>query len=269
MNHPPSQVPGGNGRPWWRGRGWKVVAVMAAGVVLVAAGVVFGLWKNGGSADTAEDSGPPSASPSVPSVEPPRGEATAAAEQATRTVSGLPRGFPRTEAGAVEAGASYLASVAELYRMTSFERWRYTRDAMTDPPSLSRLDEDAEAAVANGSAADCRPELGAYRTVAFTADRAVVDHWMPCLAGPDASRGGDEARARWLMGRMVLRWERDDWRVGELLQGPFDELITPPEPGDPVVPLAERLALLGEDWELYADATDEPLPPAAPPGLPW
>ncbi|UCM87991.1 hypothetical protein [Streptomyces marincola] len=266
MPPPPSPGARGSAPPGPAGRRWKAVALVTGAVALALAVLAFALTRERAPEQAPADHAP-SASPS-PSADPPRGEATAAARGATRRVSGLPRGFARTATGAVEASASYLASIDDLYRMTSFERWRYARDAVVDPPSVTTLDADAAAALADGSAADCRPDLGAYRVVASSPDRAVVDHWMPCLAGPDPALGGTEARARWLMGRAVLKWEGADWRVAELLRGPFDQLVTPADPDQPVVPLAERLALLGAGWELYADATER-LRPAASPDLTW
>ncbi len=259
MPPPPSPGPHGSAQPGRAARRWKAVALVAGVAVLVLAVLAFALAR-----DHAPEAAVPedNAASAPSSVEPPRGEATAAARQATRTVSGLPRGFPRTEAGAVEAGASYVSSIDELYRMTSFERWRYVRDAMVDPPSAARLDEDAEASSMNGAASDCHPQLGAYRVVESTPDEAVVDYWMPCLT---ESAG---VHLRWQMGRIALLWNAGDWRVGELTRGPFGQLVTPADKVNPVTTFAERLALLGEGWELFADAT-ETWPAAPPSGGPW
>ncbi|MDT0342710.1 hypothetical protein [Streptomyces litchfieldiae] len=194
--------------------------------------------------------------------EPPRGDATAAGQRATRSVSGLPRGFPRSEVGAVEAGVSYVASIPEVHRMTSADRWAYTHDAMLDPPSKARLDADAAASPLRSAASDCHPELGAYRVLAASPDQALVDYWMPCLMGTA------DTHMRWQMGRMALRWDADDWRVAEMTRGPFDQLVTPAEQGNPVTTFAERLELLGDGWELFADATDE-WPVGPPAGGVW
>ncbi|MGP4112318.1 hypothetical protein ACTWP5_15565 [Streptomyces sp. 4N509B] len=220
-----------------------------------------------------------------------RGTATAAASLATRSVSGLPRGFPRSRAGAVEAGASFAASVLVVQRMTSADRSAYVRDAMLRPPATTDLDQAASdfrarhRLTATGRLMDgadgadggvsttsrfvsvCHPELGAYRVESFSARRATVDYWMPCLLGAVADGAADaagsgigsgsEVRTRWQMGRAELRWHAGDWRVGELTRGPFDAPVTPPDAGEPATTLRERAALLGEGWHAFADASEE------------
>ncbi|GAA3862202.1 hypothetical protein [Streptomyces sedi] len=200
-----------------------------------------------------------------------RGRATAAATLADREVSGLPRGFPHSREGAVEAGTTFAATTADVQRMSGDDRLAYVRDALLEPPSQRQLDRDAEefrrshslpsaAERADDSAfvSRCHPELGAYRVAEYADSRAVVDFWMPCLQGtPDASDASAGIGTRWQMGRMELRWKDGDWRVGELSRGPFDAPVEPGEPGDPVTDLATRLSLLGHDWRVYADATEE------------
>ncbi|WP_461031622.1 hypothetical protein [Streptomyces mayteni] len=206
-----------------------------------------------------------------------RGGATAAAALATRSVSGLPRGFPHSEEGAVEAGASFASSVFVLHRMSSGDRWAYAQDTMTDPPSKQLLDTEAVAFranhglsesghVVNGDGgivqgtrfvSECHPALGAYRVADSVEDRVEVDFWLPCLLGTvDQDGRAIELRARWQMGRMALRWDDGDWRVDALTRGPFDELVTPPDEGEFVTSLSQRAALLGADWLAFADARE-------------
>ncbi|ARQ69171.1 hypothetical protein [Streptomyces marincola] len=266
MDQQPHRGPEPRGTRSSGGRRWKAVVAAAGGGLLALAVLTFALPGDSGDESAPDGGAAPGARPWP--AEPPRGQATAAAGLATRTVSGLPRGFPRSEAGAVEAGASYASSVDELYRMSSAERWAYAYDARLDPPSAARLDADAARSSATGVGAVCRPELGAYRVVAYTGEEAVVDHWMPCLVGTEGRRGSDARTARWQMGRMALLWEAGDWRVTELARGPFERLVLPAEPDDPATRFAERLALLGEGWELYADATEHP-PTGTSPAASW
>ena len=251
---------------------------MAAGggLLLVVALLTFRPGPGAGADDgTTKPDGGASATRSA--VEMKRGGATGSAALATRSVAGLPRGFPPSEAGAVEAGAAFVASVYDLHRMPAAERWSYVQDAMTDPPPKQRLDTDAVAFRANhrlaetgevldvageavpgvGFTSRCHPELGAYRVEDFGAGQAVVDYWMPCLLGTvDEAGQALHVQTRWQMGRMALRWHRDDWRVDELARGPFDEPVTPPDEGEPATSLSERAAVLGKGWLAFADASE-------------
>ncbi|TDC76478.1 hypothetical protein [Streptomyces hainanensis] len=190
---------------------------------------------------------------------------------------GLPRGFPRSEEGAVEAGASFASSLFALHRMSSGDRRDYVQDAMTNPPSKRRLDTDAVAFrarhgltetghVLNGNGdviegtrflSECHPTLGAYRVEDSTADRFEVDYWMPCLLGTVNQDGrAIHVQTRWQMGRMALNWHDGDWRVDQLTRGPFDEPVTPPDEGTIVTSLSQRAALLGAGWLTFADARE-------------
>ncbi|UED84726.1 hypothetical protein [Streptomyces profundus] len=248
-----------------------VMLVALLGAVLSARFLVGGETpdddeRNGALVDTS--------APSPDEVE--WGEATATGALASRVVSGLPRGFPRSEAGAVEAGTTFAAATSDLLRMAGDDRTAYVRDAMLDPPSVRRLDEDASnfrerhgLSDSGGSSDDerfvseCHPELGAYRVVDYTSERSVVDFWMPCLLGTvDDAGAAVEMATRWEMGRVALEWKGNDWRVEELTAGPFNEPVMPEDAGDPVTELTMRLALLGHDWQLYADANEETPPEA-------
>jgi hypothetical protein len=260
----------------WR-HGWVLAATLGGGVLLLLAALTLVPDAEHEQSDTGRVGQTPAAGPALP-----RGTATAAASRATRSVSGLPRGFPRSRAGAVEAGASFAASVFVVQRMASADRSAYVRDVMLEPPATTDLDQAAvdfrarfrltdtgQLLDADGTVSTtrrfisvCHPELGAYRIESFSAERAAVDYWMPCLLGVvtdgEAGAGGTiEVRTRWQMGRAQLHWNAGDWRVGDLTRGPFDVPITPPDVGDPATTLQERAALLGEGWHAFADASEE------------
>ncbi|MDT0319299.1 hypothetical protein [Streptomyces millisiae] len=279
IDYQPTGRPGGGRRRKprpARRRGWTLAMAAGGGLLLVVALLTFRPGPGAGADDgTTKPGGGASATRSA--VEMKRGGATGSAALATRSVAGLPRGFPSSEAGAVEAGAAFVASVYDLHRMPAAERWSYVQDAMTDPPPKQRLDTDAVAFRANhrlaetgevldvsgeavpgvGFTSRCHPELGAYRVEDFETGRAEVDYWMPCLLGTvDEVGQAIHVQTRWQMGRMTLRWHRDDWRVDELARGPSDEPVTPPDEGEPATTLAERAALLGAGWLAFADASE-------------
>ncbi|MEO3756512.1 hypothetical protein [Streptomyces sp. B6B3] len=259
-----------------------LLTLLGVGTLLVLVALILLPYPEGRDPSTTPTDNAPSASPSPPAEEMPRGEATAAASLATRSVSGLPRGFPRTEPGAVEAGASFAASALVVQRMAAEDREAYVRDAMLEPPSAAELDAAAadfraehdltatgqlldpngEVSTTTRFTSQCFPELGAYDVVAFRTEQAAVDYWMPCLLGV-VEDGGEvlDLQTQWQMGRVALHWNAGDWRVGDRTSGPFDVPLTPPQAGEPATTLAERAALLGEGWEAFADASEERPPP--------
>jgi hypothetical protein len=282
IDYQPAASPSGDSsraRSGRRRRGRVVAATLGGGVLLVLA--VLTLVPD---ADHPQSEGRGGGQTPAAGLALRRGTATAAASLATRSVSGLPRGFPRSRAGAVEAGSSFAASVFIVQRMASADRSAYVRDAMLQPPATADLDEAAAdfraqyRLTATGQLLDadgdvsttrrfisvCHPDLGAYRVESFSAQRAAMDYWMPCLLGVVADGGTDgggtiAVRTRWQMGRAELRWDAGDWRVGELTRGPFDAPVTPPDVGEPATTLRQRATLLGqsEGWHAFADASEE------------
>jgi hypothetical protein len=273
IDYQPAPLSGSGRRP--RGTWARVLALTLGAALLLLPAALFLVPRDDSASGDRKPSGAPSATASAPAM--PRGEATAAARLATRSVSGLPRGFPRTEAGAVEAGASFASATHLLQRMAAPDRTAYARDAMLRPPPAAELDAAAAAfrarhgLTAAGQPHDkagrapaatrftsrCHPALGAYRVAAYAPDRATVDYWMPCLLGTVHDDGTPaRVRTQWQMGRMDLHWHAGDWRVGDLSPGPFTTPVTPDDPGEPATTTAERAALLGDGWLAFADADD-------------
>jgi hypothetical protein len=275
IDYHPEPAPRGSGRL----RGRTLALTVAAGAVTLA-GALHLAAGNDPSGEPA-DSVPGEQHPQT-ADELPWGEATAAAASAGRFVSGLPRGFEHTETGAVEAVGTFAAAGYEMHRMDPDHRWAYVTDTVTDPPEREAVDADAAAfqaryglsaagqlldATGQVSATErftsrCHLDLGAYRLVEYTAQQAVVDLWMPCLLGRVNHRGTPvDVGTQWQVGRYGIGWRDDDWRITGMLPFPYEEVVTPEEPGEPATELAERVALLeagqGPEWQLFADATTE------------
>jgi hypothetical protein len=137
-------------------------------------------------------------------------------------------GFARSEAGAVAAATSYLATIAELIDASPGERQTtLTRIAAPDAPTvvsdaLQGLD------IVDASVADARTVLPtarvlirdaplAYQVVGFTPDRARVGVWS---VGIVLVEGRTDATEVWSTSTIELVWIEGDWRVSSWSRSP-------------------------------------------------
>jgi hypothetical protein len=254
-----------------------LLAAAAAGVVVLVALVVL----RPGADEPAPAPGV-TASPGASTAPPlakgghPRGPAKAN-PTGTRQVYGVPRGFPHTEAGAVEAATAANEAIYKVLSSPDFVIGEIGRDLSVDgkgsfDPNDTAAWRKRQGLNAAGQVVDpktgqinpqltfynsCYAEYGTYRVTSSKPDEVTVEMWFPCLVGPGSDDDLSRAKVYWIMPRSTFVWVRGDWhdKVSDLLDNP-------PEPTLPSlinVSFAEREKLLpGDGWLLYADATEKP-----------
>jgi hypothetical protein len=258
------------------GRRRVLFAAVAAVAALLLALVVLrpGLGEDNPPAGpaTSPTTGPPLAKGGLP-----LGPAKANAP-GTRQVYGVPRGFPHTEAGAVEAATAANEAIYKILSSPDSVIAEIGQGLSADgrgdfDPRDTAAWRKQQGINAAGQVVDpqtgqvipqltfynsCYAEYGAYRVTSSKPDEVTVEMWFPCLVGPGSDDDLSRVRVYWIMPRSTFVWVRGDWhdKVTDLLDDP-------PEPTSPSlvnVSFAEREKLLrGEDWVLYADATEKPL----------
>lgn len=239
------------------------IAIVVVGLAAIA--VAFLIWN--GNNDPAA---PSTHVRTVPKNSLPVGEASADLSLSTKVVGGEPRGFPHTEAGAVEAAAAAHVGTARLLNHSANDNEAFIADAFSSAPDLSSqiAHQKAEKHI-DSSGQMVHPlegdhyynetlyQYGAYRLDAVTTDTATVTVWSPRLYGPGNPDAVDKLLIQWGQSTFKMQWIRGDWRVTNGY-GTDDE--TPPLPAniDRVdVSFKERRTLLGKKWNLYQGATEK------------
>ncbi|NHA02093.1 hypothetical protein G5V59_27315 [Nocardioides sp. W3-2-3] len=258
-----------------RRRGGLLLALLALVVAFVVAVTVL---TGGDDKPTTADPGP-APLPKGLAV----GDATATFDLATREVGGVPRGFPQTLAGAVEASAASL----EATRTAGYEPAAPDRAAVQKEfgyDKASDIDEVIAAAQArdgldgNGQPLDgepgdrfyneCLPQYGMYRTMRGDAlqtnnsDAPIptpptdvwVLTWAPCIEGIGSPTHIDNLRVKWNVYPLRWKWAANDWRlaVDDKWEWPEKDVPTPKDLLRPNVSLQERADLFGDGgWLLF------------------
>lgn len=267
IDEPPASVAPRPRRP-----GRTPLVVVAGLVVLALAVWLFG---PSGSAEPAKPAPTPRASdksePLPDGLD--RGTATATFEDATRRVSGVPRGFPQTTDGAVEAYVSSLGTfVMGMATMSDAELDTFTRDFMTgtldygplaaDKKALIGLDQDGR--LQGGEAGDklyssCPPELGAYRSQVKSTSEVVVTYWGPCIYGAGSETNREKLNVVWQSTSGTMRFVDGDWRLVPGTPGAASptgaKAPAPANVNRPDTSYAERAQLLGAGWQLFDGAS--------------
>lgn len=277
-----SSSPGGpNGRRR-KGLSKDVLLFGALGVGALAA-LVAALTVSDGHKDTdsQKDGAPaaaqPSASARVDTGGLPFGTALASGADGTRRVSGLPRGFPQTIDGAVEAATTAGAATYTVQRMTPGDRATYVQDVFGNVPSdledKAQLYQSQNNLNSSGQLVDpatgqslndrrftslCHPELGAYKVVDASTETATIDVWQVCVSGVIGPGAQRDLKANWMAGEFSLTWSAGDWHITNTSPGSFNTPPAPPNPGQAVIAYTKRakiLAAYGSGWTLYRDAS--------------
>ncbi len=197
---------------------------------------------------------------------------TAAFASSTTEVAGEPRGFPDTEAGAVEASIAIMSqNIGGAIYDTDAEIQEWAQDVYSDPEEAlvpGAFDELRESlGVAPDltytgpqgwrAYADCLPELGAYKATPGGADVFTVEVWMPCFLGQAPADKPEGLNILWARAGLAVVFRDGDWRTATGATVEYeDETPVPADKNDPVTTLTERLELLGPDWKLLADASE-------------
>lgn len=193
------------------------------------------------------------------------GTGTAAADLrlASRSVSGVPRGFPQTVDGAVQA---YVASVGTFVmgmaglsdaQLATFVR-DFTGADLDYRPLAAQKRQVVGLAAADASPnralyAACPPALGAYKAVRTSAADVTVSFWGPCVYGLDRP-GGGRLDVVWQWSTARMRWSEHDWRLVPASTGALPRAPRPSDVDRPATTYAERARLLGPGWRLFDGA---------------
>lgn len=262
-----------------RGRTGLLVAVFALIVAVGAAVITIAGRDDDGPSGTPDPK--PSAAPPVPDglkV----GDATATFDLATREVGGVPRGFPQTVAGAVEASAASVEATRTAgYDLTQVDRAAIQKefgyDKYADIDELMAKAQEREGLDVDGRPVDaqpgdryyneCLPQYGMYRVLNGDAretgkERPVparptdvwVLIWEPCVEGIGSPDHIDDLRVKWNVYLRRWKWENEDWRaVDEKWEWPDEEIPTPKDLMRPNVSLDERAELFRDapGWQLF------------------
>ena len=179
----------------------------AAVVVALAAAAMIGRL-------TAPPADPPPAPRPMPVVKP-------LGLGATRTVAGVPVGFPRTREGAVAAMAAYGRVLADPRVQLDDRRRRQVAEVVGTPRYARALEggQTGFAALRDGPVGQAlRPGARAvflavpvaYRTLSFDGTRTVIVSWGVAIAASDT---GIQPRAGWETTTTTAVWQHGDWKV--------------------------------------------------------
>lgn len=249
---------------------------MLATVVAIA--VVAGLlvWHFTGGADENSGGGESHGANAAPIPAPlVQGTASADFKLATKEVAGVPRGFPQTIDGAVEA---FAASMGQLHvvgaDLTASERDQLLEDVgYGEVPGIATLVKKAQShyhLTADGQPAageagdrfysDCLPQYGMYNAQKATPNlsaptRVLVTTWMPCVEGVGSPTHIDDLRIKWSTDIGWVSWSSGDWRLVPAAPPSPPKVPAPADTLRPNVSVAERAELAAGEgkgfWELF------------------
>lgn len=256
--------------PRRRGRWGLAAAVM----VLVLIAVVAGLVNHASSPRQAAPAPTPS-----PATAPPLSTGhVVLGSGGTGQVDGVPVGFPTTPDGGVAAAVNF-AAFAHTNQHLLVDDQRHAIEAAVYSPGFrgqhlddataaglraqSGLNEQAQPRDAATGGIDwtqqlrfeCLGQYGAYRVEHASPTHVQVQTWMPCVFGltPGSSAAG--AQIMWATGNSTVDNEAGQWRWTEFSTQPGPQ---PAAPTNPVVSRSERARLLGPDWQVPANASEQP-----------
>ena len=137
---------------------------------------------------------------------------------------GVPRGFERSESGAVAAAASFVCTGQALLDMEPFSAEEAVRELSATASAdelvrrhLSQLEAAREVLSPGTGPIVFRQSAIAWRVEAYDDDRARIAIWSVGVLSRD---GVAPPQASWSTSVVELVWERDEWRV-------WGESITP------------------------------------------
>lgn len=136
---------------------------------------------------------------------------------------GVPKGLPRTQAGAVDAAATY-TSLFSLDVVLDEERAASLADSIATPAYAEQLLREAEAiridagglelsAAASAGGAFSQISPLAYRVESFTEHEASVELWGLAIVGGGAV---DPPAASYSRDLVTVTWTDDGWRLAAL-----------------------------------------------------
>lgn len=194
-------------RLWW----FAVAAVLCLTVAVLAA-----------LRQTPPAAGPAPAKPGLVVIPPTAG--------ATRTVAGIPVGYPHTKAGAVAAATNFIQVFGHPDFLNADARHTALR-AIAAPGRgetlISQIDPGMQRVVDNlGYAGSLDTAAGrivirdfplGWRADGYTADRAVISVWSASIFGVAGVRSQFPVQTSYGTDTVELVWSGGDWKWGTLL----------------------------------------------------
>lgn len=254
----------------------KVLLGIGGGILLVGITTLVVLLIVG------RQNGPSTAPPptTAPSSAAPVEEALVRSDQvwangsgSTGTVGPAFVGYPQTPDGAAAAALSYVSAMGSAEILNDkvrhqVEEYIYTREYLPE----ARFDDKSVAASRKTLGLDAQgkptdpskkvysrtlPQYGAFKVTQVEGNtRVTVKHWEPLIAGVGDQMS--DLKIRWQLWEDVMVWEDDAWRIDGR---DLDSDSPKPEDASTLwVSYSERAHLLGDDWVLVGDASEEPLP---------
>lgn len=181
--------------------------------VAVLVGLLVGLWIGRASAPERDDH-PSESAPDSSSTE-------------RRIVNGVPVGYERTEAGAVEAATNFTRAMASV--TDDAEAYREALKTMAAPQWIGQAEEVAENGLeflqeryGPGGSFTFSPVR--YRVVNYSTTASTIQLWGVTVASGPRVEGIEES---WLTATIDLVWISRDWRVSgqQSTTGPTPELL--------------------------------------------
>jgi hypothetical protein len=166
---------------------------VTVGVVAVVAGAIFFLVGfTLGRAGEGGDQPTPVAPDVIEDVGP------------SRISSGVPVGYARTRAGAIQAALNYARAMTPD---PGESKQNYESKLRTI--AAEEWGEELESTIKSWSEGEAEVAVLRYKVADFNPDRADVALWLAGFVNP---RNGSEGGV-WGRSFISLRWERDDWKV--------------------------------------------------------
>ncbi|GLY02432.1 hypothetical protein [Actinoplanes sp. NBRC 101535] len=191
----------------------------------------------------------------------PVGEVAAGSGSTRAGPAGTPLGFAHSTDGAVSAATAWLtvvegSGVLDPSRRAAILKAIGDADFVTDAGRRIADRRTALGTVHDGHViALAQPELGAFRVVTASRNKASVDIWYPyqiALLAPGQAPGP----AGWKRARIALRWdgEHRDWRL--TADPAFTDGPDPQAQRPSFVSRAQTLIRYGTGWHTYAGARE-------------
>lgn len=162
----------------------------------------------------------PTYSPTDPNGSPeprlPQGTAAAGQHGSTTGAAGLPLGYDRDQAGAVNAATNYLMWMNSLRITDKAAADAMANDAAADSVARAALIESFDAlrsGMKELTADQPEPARGAYAVASYSADRALIYIWAPEVT----TDVHGETIHLWAIDAIQLVWALNDWKLDQTL----------------------------------------------------
>ncbi|MEU6440558.1 hypothetical protein [Streptomyces sp. NPDC047046] len=229
------------------------LVVIGAVVALLIAAIAF--------ANQNTDDSPTHPDTTTPAKAPAPAPTTPTGTKPTQTPgqTGIPAGYPHSEAGAQSAGANYAVALASQAMLTKNGREKLLAqllvedqlapleerfDSVYSADFLAKLGLDAKGSPVDGGTYVSRAMPIGTKTTAYTDTEAKVEVWCTSLSGTASKSTTHPVTTTWYTTVLTLRWERDDWRIAAFTQkdGPT------PVNGDGTVSTSEEIEKAVEEY---------------------